>query len=225
MTTSSRPNSPSDRLGEIGVADTSRILPLIEEIRKRIPWTDSDWEVLFEGARAAPDPNLYFLNVSKLCDSLPADDLVQAFARRGNIRVLGALLGGSESLPGQIANRPEIFAFLFLEGGHGRPGVPASLLAEAEEAADRSGTEEEIKAALRRQKLREVARIAARDSGGPIRPQRQANFVPIRFRFRAKQTRSHSPRTASMPRKWNPRKPSTLLIHPKGGSAMCLRVR
>ncbi|HEU5360969.1 MAG TPA: bifunctional [glutamate--ammonia ligase]-adenylyl-L-tyrosine phosphorylase/[glutamate--ammonia-ligase] adenylyltransferase [Candidatus Deferrimicrobiaceae bacterium] len=166
MTTSSRPDSPSDRLGEIGVADTSRILPLIEEIRKRIPWTDSDWEVLFEGARAAPDPNLYFLNVSKLCDSLPADDLVQAFARRGNIRVLGALLGGSESLPGQIANRPEIFAFLFLEGGHGRPGGPASLLAEAEEAADRSGTEEEIKAALRRQKLREVARIAARDLAG-----------------------------------------------------------
>ncbi|NNG46388.1 MAG: hypothetical protein HKM86_04630, partial [Deltaproteobacteria bacterium] len=61
MTTPSRPDSLSDRLGEIGVVDTTRALLLIEEIRNRIPWTDLAWEAMFTGARSAPDPTLYFL--------------------------------------------------------------------------------------------------------------------------------------------------------------------
>jgi hypothetical protein len=42
--------------------------------------------------------------------------------------------------------------------------------------------------------------------------------VPIRLRFIAAQTRFHSPRTLPIPRSRNLRKPSTLLIHPKGGT-------
>ncbi len=75
MTIPSRPDSPCDRLGKIGDVDASRALPLVEEIRKRIPWTDAAWDSLFEAARAAPDPTLYFLNLSRLSDSLPPDDL------------------------------------------------------------------------------------------------------------------------------------------------------
>jgi glutamate-ammonia-ligase adenylyltransferase len=150
-------------LGEIGVVDASRALPLVEEIRKRIPWTDAAWDSLFEAARAAPDPTLYFLNLSRLCDSLPPDDLANAYERPETARVLGALLGGSEFLPAQLAKWQDVFSFLFLEGGYERAGLPDSLLTEATGLADRCGTEEEIKKGLRRLKFREVARIAARD--------------------------------------------------------------
>ncbi|MGB3096749.1 MAG: bifunctional [glutamate--ammonia ligase]-adenylyl-L-tyrosine phosphorylase/[glutamate--ammonia-ligase] adenylyltransferase [Candidatus Deferrimicrobiaceae bacterium] len=166
MTTPSRPDSLSDRLGEIGVVDTNRALLLIEEIRNRIPWTDLAWEAMFAGARAAPDPTLYFLNLSKLCDSLPAGDLAQAYALPENPPALGALLGGSESLPEQLAGRREIFSFLFLEGGVASAGTPASLLSEATDLADRCETEKEVQAALRRLRLREVLRIATRDLAG-----------------------------------------------------------
>jgi len=166
VTTPPRPDPLCDRLGEVGVVDTSRALPLVEEIRKRIRWTDSSWEAMFEGARAAPDPTLYFLNLSKLCDSLPPDDLARAYTRPDNLRVLGALLGGSESLAEQIAGRQEVFSFLFLEGGFTGAGAHGDLLTEAVRLADRCGDEEEIKAALRLQKLREMARIAARDLAG-----------------------------------------------------------
>ncbi|HSM00016.1 MAG TPA: hypothetical protein VK944_07825, partial [Candidatus Limnocylindria bacterium] len=166
MTTPPRPDSLCDRLGEIGVMDTSRALPLVEEIRKRIPWTESVWEALFAGARAAPDPTLYFLNLSKLCDSLPPEDMVRAYARQGNPPVLGALLGGSESVPEQLARRRDVFSFLFLEGGYAEAGAPDSLLSEAMGLADRCGTEGEIQAALRSLRHREVARIAARDLAG-----------------------------------------------------------
>jgi glutamate-ammonia-ligase adenylyltransferase len=166
VTTPPRPDSPCDRLGEIGVADTSRALPLVEEIRKRIPWTNPVWEALFAGARAAPDPMLYFLNLSKLCESLPPEDMVRAYARPGNPAVLGALLGGSESVPEQLAKRRDVFSFLFLEGGYAETGAPDSLLSEATGLADRCGTEGEIQAALRALRHREVARIAARDLAG-----------------------------------------------------------
>ena len=166
MRTPSRPDSLSDRMGEIGVVDVARTLPLVAEIRKRIPWTDSSWEAVFAGAAAAPDPTLYFLNLSKLCDSLPPEDLARAYDSPGNLPVLGALLGGSESLPEQLASRQEVFFFLFLEGGAARVGASESLLAEATGLADRCGTEKEMQAALRRLKLREVARIAARDLSG-----------------------------------------------------------
>ncbi len=166
MNTPSRPGSPCDRLGEIGVVNTSRALSLIEEIRKRIPWTDSSWEALFAGAAVAPDPTLYFLNLSKLCDSLPPVDLAKAFGSPENVPFLGALLGGSESLPEQLARRRDAFSFLFLDGGVRRAGAPDSLVPEAAETADRCGTEEEIQSALRRIRLREVSRIAARDLAG-----------------------------------------------------------
>ncbi len=166
MTTPPRPDSLCDRLGEIGVVDTSRALPLVEEIRKRIPWTESVWEALFAGARAAPDPTLYFLNLSKLCDSLPPEELARAYARPENPPVLGALLGGSESVPEQLARRRDVFSFLFLEGGVAEAGAPDSLLSEAMGLADQCGTEGEMQAALRHLRHRELARIAARDLAG-----------------------------------------------------------
>jgi glutamate-ammonia-ligase adenylyltransferase len=153
-------------MGEIGVVDVSRTLPLVEEIRKRIPWTDSSWVAVFTGAAAAPDPTLYFLNLSKLCDSLPPGDLARAYESPANPPVLGALLGGSESLPEQLATRQDVFSVLFLEGGVARAGTPEVLLSETTGVADRCGTEKEMQAALRRLKFRDVARIAARDLAG-----------------------------------------------------------
>lgn len=153
-------------MGEIGVVDVSRTLPLVEEIRKRIAWTDSSWEAVFAGAAAAPDPTLYFLNLSKLCDSLPPEKLGRAYEYPANLSVLGALLGGSESLPDQLTTRQDVFSFLFLEGGIARAGTPEALLSEATGVADLCGTEKEMQAALRRLKFREVARIAARDLAG-----------------------------------------------------------
>ncbi len=155
--------SPCDRLREAGVADTSRVLALVEEMRRGTAWGDGTWDAVFEAARAAPDPSVYFLNLSKLCDALPAPDLEAAFRNPRAARVLGALLGGSEFLPERMARRPEIFGHLFREGAFDRRGSPEALLAEAADAAARCGTEDEMKAALRRMKLREVARIAARD--------------------------------------------------------------
>ncbi len=157
------PRSPCDRLRDAGVADTSRALVLIEEMRRRTAWDDAAWDAVFEGAGAAPDPSVYFLNLSKLCDALPARELEAAFGNPRAVPVLGALLGGSDFLPERMARRPEIFTHLFLDGAFERRGSPEALLAEAAGAAAGCGTEEEIKAALRRMKLREVARIAARD--------------------------------------------------------------
>ncbi len=153
-------------MGEIGVEDTPRARLLVEEIRKRIPGTEPVWEAFFAGARAAPDPTLYFLNLSKLCDSLPPEDMVRAYAQPGAPSILGPLLGGSESVPEQLARRREVFSYLFHEGGYGEAGEPGSLLAEATELADGCGTEREIQAGLRALRHREVARIAARDLAG-----------------------------------------------------------
>ena len=47
--------------------------------------------------------------------------------------------------------------------------------------------------------------------------------VPIRLRFNAKHTRSHSPRTFAKLRRLNRRNPSTSLIHPFGASESHLR--
>ncbi len=157
------PPSPCDRLRDVGVGDTSRALALVEEMRKRASWDDAAWDAVFAGARAAPDPSVYFLNLSKLCDALPARDLAAAFGDPRAVPVLGALLGGSEFLAERMARRPEVFAHLFRDGAFGRRGSPEALRAEAVDAAARCGTEEEIKASLRRMKVREVARIAARD--------------------------------------------------------------
>ncbi len=165
-TPSPEPRSPCDRLREAGVADTSRALALVEEMRKGTAWDGATWDAVFDGAAAAPDPSVYFLNLSKLCDALPARDLEAAFRDPRAARVLGGLLGGSEFLPERMARQPDIFGHLFLERAFERRGSPEALLAEAAGAAARCATEEEIKAALRRMKLREVARIAARDLAG-----------------------------------------------------------
>jgi len=166
VTTPYRPDSLRDRLGEVGFLDVSRALLLIEEIRGRIPWTHDAWEAMFAGARVAFDPMLYLLNLAKLCDLLPARDLVKAYAFPETPRLLGAFLGGSESLPEQLAARRDVFSSLFLEGGIADRGTDVSFLSEAADLADRCGTEREIQAGLRHLRLREVVRIAARDLAG-----------------------------------------------------------
>ena len=121
-TPSPEPRSPCDRLRDAGVTDTARALVLIEEMRKRTAWDHAAWDAVFEGAGAAPDPSVYFLNLSKLCDALPARELATAFGNLRAVPVLGALLGGSEFLPERMARRPEIFSHLFLEGAFERRG-------------------------------------------------------------------------------------------------------
>ncbi|MBI5575503.1 MAG: bifunctional [glutamate--ammonia ligase]-adenylyl-L-tyrosine phosphorylase/[glutamate--ammonia-ligase] adenylyltransferase [Deltaproteobacteria bacterium] len=155
-----------DRLLSLGVENTARALPLVEEIRKRLSWGEPDLAPLWKGAEAAPDPLGFFLGLSKLADTAPTDDLAGVISRPEKLRALGALLGGSEFLSDQIARRREIFSFLFLEDGFMRRADAAELMEEAVSAARSCSTEKEIKAALRRMKLREVARIATRDLSG-----------------------------------------------------------
>ncbi|MBP2687056.1 MAG: (Glutamate--ammonia-ligase) adenylyltransferase, partial [Deltaproteobacteria bacterium] len=156
----------ADHLRGIGVRDTGRTLSLLSELLKRLPREHSGWESIYRAAAAAPDPDLFFLNLSHWVDSLPGAFLKRAFAREDLLPVIGALLGGSEFIPEQIARRPGIFESLFLESGVlRRPGREA-LEREAFAAADRCGTEEELKRDLRRMKHLEVARIAARDLSG-----------------------------------------------------------
>ena len=158
--------SQLELLSELGVTDRTRTLSLLEEIRGRIPWDDPFWEAVLEAGRAAADPTLFFLNLSKLCDSIPAREVCAAFALPENRIALGCLLGASESIPERIATRPELFSRLFLASGF-RTRTPAErLAAEAEAEADRCGTEEEIQAALRRIRIREFTAIAARDLSG-----------------------------------------------------------
>jgi len=159
-------NSLLDRLLALGVENTARAMPLAEEIRKRLGGGDAALEVVWEVAAASPDPMAFLLNLSKMADSLPREELAAVLSRPQDLPVLGALLGGSGFLSDQVARRREIFSFLFLEEGF-RVRVPAGeLLAETVAAARRAGSEDEIKAALRRIKLREMTRIAARDLAG-----------------------------------------------------------
>jgi len=160
------PISAIDRLREIGVRDTGRALTLLSEFVRKLPWGDAGWENIFRAASLAPDPGLFFLNLSRWADSLPPGDLTEAFGREEHIAAIGALLGGSEFLPERMARRPELFQALFLRDGVLRRPAPEELVREALSAADRCGTEEELKAELRWIKQREVARIAARDLSG-----------------------------------------------------------
>ncbi|MDO8737368.1 bifunctional [glutamate--ammonia ligase]-adenylyl-L-tyrosine phosphorylase/[glutamate--ammonia-ligase] adenylyltransferase [Candidatus Deferrimicrobium sp.] len=156
----------ADRLREIGVRDTARALSLLSDLLQHLPREHAGWESIYRAAAVAPDPDLFFLNLSRWFDSLPGAILTRAFARDDLLPLIGALLGGSEFIPEQIARRPEIFEFLFLEDGVLRRPGPEALGREALAAADRCVTEEELKADLRRMKHREVARIAARDLSG-----------------------------------------------------------
>ncbi len=155
-----------DRLAALGIPQAARALPLLEEARRRVSLDAPLLDAVLAAASSSPDPALYVLNFSKWCDGLPPGEIRDAFRRDGALPVLGALLGGSEILPEQIARRPGVFRFLFLEGGYGRRGDGAALRAEALAAADASATEEEIKRVLREIKAREVARIGARDLAG-----------------------------------------------------------
>ncbi|HEX9204588.1 MAG TPA: hypothetical protein VF853_01545, partial [Candidatus Deferrimicrobiaceae bacterium] len=160
------PQATIDRLREIGIRDTGRALSLLSDLRRSLPWGHEGWDGIFRAAGSAPDPDLFFLNLSRWVDSLPPAYLSDTFARGGHLPVIGALLGGSEFIPEQIARRPEVFEHLFLRDGVlGRPS-PAELAREALAAADASASEEELKRALRRIKHREIARIAARDLSG-----------------------------------------------------------
>jgi len=160
------PQSAIDRLRGIGVRDTARALSLLSELTRRLPWSHAEWEKVFRSAASAPDPGLFFLNLSRLADSLPPELLREAFGREEHLAVLGALLGGSEFIPEQMARRPEVFERLFPGNGFlGRP-APEELEREALGSADRCATEGELKAELRRIKHREIARIAARDLSG-----------------------------------------------------------
>ncbi|MEK7366076.1 MAG: bifunctional [glutamate--ammonia ligase]-adenylyl-L-tyrosine phosphorylase/[glutamate--ammonia-ligase] adenylyltransferase, partial [Candidatus Deferrimicrobiota bacterium] len=160
-------NGPTaDRLREIGVRDTARALSLLSELLQRLPGEHAGWDRICRAAAPAPDPDLFFLNLSRWFDSLPGAFLKRAFAREDLLPLIGALLGGSEFIPEQIARRPEIFEFLFLEDGVLRRPGPGALGREALAAADRCATEEELKRDLRRMKHREIARIAARDLSG-----------------------------------------------------------
>lgn len=155
-----------DRLLELGVGDTPRAMALIGEIRKRLSWGEPEIAIAIEGARAAPDPMVFLLNLSKMADAIPPEELSDALARPGVLPVLGALIGGSEFLAEQVARRREIFSCLFRDDGFKRRPAPRELVSEAVSAAARSGDEADVKAALRRIKLREVARIGARDLSG-----------------------------------------------------------
>jgi len=160
-------NGPTaDRLREIGVRETARVLSLLSDLLRRLPREHAGWDSICRAAASAADPDLFFLNLSRWFDSLPGAILTRAFAREDLLPLIGALLGGSEFIPEQIARRPEIFEFLFLEDGALRRPGPEALGQEAMAAADRCETEEELKRDLRRMKHREVARIAARDLSG-----------------------------------------------------------
>ena len=160
-------NAPTaDRLREIGVRDTGRTLSLLSDLLQHLPREHAGWESIYQAAGAAPDPDLFFLNLSRWVDSLPGSHLKRAFARRELLPMIGALLGGSEFIPEQMARRPGIFDFLFLEDGVARRPEPELLEREALSASEDARTEEDLKAALRRMKHREIARIAARDLSG-----------------------------------------------------------
>jgi glutamate-ammonia-ligase adenylyltransferase len=155
-----------ERLRGIGVLDTGRSLTLLSELFRPVSPGNECLEAAMRAAASAADPDLFFLNLSRWGDALPADRLMRAL-RDGRMQpLLGALLGGSEFLPQQIARRPGIFDALFLEGGVLARPEPGAIAREALEEADRCGSEEEVKRALRLLKQREMARIAARDLAG-----------------------------------------------------------
>lgn len=157
---------PVDRLRDLGVRDTSRALSLLSDMLPRLPQDAAGREAVTRSAAAAPDPDLFFLNLSRWADSLPEGHLARAFARPELAPPIGALLGGSAFLPEQVARRPEIFEALFLQGGILARPAAGALESEAVGAADRSEAEEDLKRALRRMKHREMTRIATRDLAG-----------------------------------------------------------
>jgi len=155
-----------DRLRGLGVRDAARAQSLLSDMLARLPQDAAGREAVFRSAAAAADPDLFFLNLSRWADSLPEGHLPRAFSRPELAQAIGALLGGSEFLPEQVARRPEIFETLFLQGGVMARPPAGALEREAVEAAEHSASEEDLKRALRRIKHREMTRIATRDLAG-----------------------------------------------------------
>ncbi|MCL1926336.1 MAG: bifunctional [glutamate--ammonia ligase]-adenylyl-L-tyrosine phosphorylase/[glutamate--ammonia-ligase] adenylyltransferase [Syntrophorhabdaceae bacterium] len=161
-------NAPTilERFRAIGARDTGRCLSLLSEVLRPFSEENEVVEAAIQAASMAADPDLFFLNLSRLGDSVSIGFLTDSL-RDAELRILlGALLGGSEFLPERLANRPEVFKALFPEKGVLLPLDSAALHREALEEAKRCDSEEEMKRALRRMKLREMSRIAARDLGG-----------------------------------------------------------
>jgi len=155
-----------ERLREIGVRDIVRCLSFLSEVLRSFPEDNEIVEAVIQAASRAADPDLFFLNLSRLGDSLPVDRLIDSLRDAELRTLLGVLLGGSEFLPERLTRHPEVFVALFPERGVLFPLDSEALHREALEEAGRCGSEEEMKRALRRMKLREMARIAARDLGG-----------------------------------------------------------
>ena len=89
------PLSLIDRLLSLGVENTARALPLVEEIRKRLSLGEADLGTLWEGAEGSPDPLAFFLGLSKLADAVPPADLA-------------GILSHPEKLPAAIPRRRRI---------------------------------------------------------------------------------------------------------------------
>ena len=155
-----------ERMRTIGVLNVERCLSLLSDAMRSFPKKREVTDTAVLAASHAADPDLFFLNLSRLGDSIPIDRLADSL-RDAELRpLLGALLGGSEFLPERMARRPEIFEALFHEREVLLPLNSEALHREALEEARRCDTEEEIKRVLRLIKLREMARIAAQDLAG-----------------------------------------------------------
>jgi hypothetical protein len=59
-----------DRLLALGVENTARALPLVEDVRKRLGWKETELDAVWVGAASSPDPLAFLLSLSKLADSL-----------------------------------------------------------------------------------------------------------------------------------------------------------
>jgi glutamate-ammonia-ligase adenylyltransferase len=154
------------RLEETGTRDLPRALSLVECLLPVLPFGDEGWETLLAAARRAPDPALLLLNLCHLAEALPPEALAAPFARPSVVPYLAAFLGGSAFFPVQLSRRPGLFALLFAEGGVEAPADGEALREELCGAILAAPAEEEAKALLRRAKLREMSRIAARDLSG-----------------------------------------------------------
>ena len=150
----------------MGARDTDRCLSLLSDVLKVFSREHNIEEAVIVTASHAADPDLFFLNLSGLADSVSTDRLADSLRDEELQPLLGALLGGSEFLPQRMARHPEIFDSLFHEKEILFSLDQQALHREALGEAQRCDTEEEIKRALRLIKLREMIRIAARDLAG-----------------------------------------------------------
>ena len=136
-------NGPTaDRLREIGVRDTARTLSLLSDLLHRLPRKHAGWDHICRAAVPAPDPDLFFLNLSRWVDSLRRFPHAGVAARTlppiERCRGLGVH-------PEQIAEAPRSFScVLFIEDGcfgvPGRSRGPGGL-----EGRTRAATEDELK--------------------------------------------------------------------------------